>query len=287
MKFTSILDEIRIPYRESGHEHCRPGWVQLDCPFCAQPGHFRMGYNLAGRYCHCWACGHRPIVETLALLSGWHWTRCKEVLGDVPRERVKELPKRGRYKEPEGVGPLLDVHRSYLRKRGFDPDVIASVWGVKATANAPRLGWRLFIPIVYRGELVSWTTRSINDNHAKRYLAADPESESIDHKTLLYGEDFCGHSVIVHEGPTDVWRTGPGAVALLGTGYKQAQARRISRYSLRVICFDSETAAQRRARELCDSLEVFPGRTINVVLDAKDIAEADEDEVQELRKLIV
>ena len=108
----------------------------------------------------------------------------------------------------------------------------------------------------------------------------------MNHKELLYGEDYCRGSVIIHEGPTDVWRTGPGAVALLGTGFTDAQVLRLSHYGLRIVCFDSEPAAQRRANKLCSLLDGFPGETINVVLDSKDPGSATPKEIAKLRKLL-
>ena len=148
-----------------------------------------------------------------------------------------------------------------------------------------RLPWRLFIPFHIHGEVVSWTTRSIGQN-GLRYVSASSDQEKVNHKSILYGEDFCRHAVIVHEGPFDVWRTGPGAVATCGTGFSRSQLLRLSNYPVRVICFDNEKQAQQRATELCDLLEPFPGETIQVTLDAKDAAEASDKEINQLRRFL-
>jgi len=116
-------------------------------------------------------------------------------------------------------------------------------------------------------------------------LSAGYEQEAVHHKTILYGADYARHAVIVHEGPTDVWATGPGAVATCGTGFTDAQVLALSRYAVRVACFDSSDAAQRRARELCDMLAPYPGETVRVVLETgDDPAEAHPEELAELRR---
>jgi hypothetical protein len=105
-------------------------------------------------------------------------------------------------------------------------------------------------------------------------------------KDLLYGEDYCRDAIVVTEGPTDAWRIGPGAVATFGLAYSRAQVLRISRYPLRVICFDSEPEAQRQARRMRDELTAFPGETVIVRLDSKDAASAKPKEVRQLREFL-
>ena len=86
------------------------------------------------------------------------------------------------------------------------------------------------------------------------------------------------------EGPTDCWKIGAGAVCTFGLAWTPAQLARIASYPTRVICFDNEEEAQKQARVLCAELEPFPGRTINVCLEAKDPGSAQKEEIQCLRK---
>jgi DNA primase len=173
----------------------------------------------------------------------------------------------------------------YLTQRGLNADNMKTLWGVQGIGHAPRLRWRLFIPIHHHGEIVSWTTRAINPRERQRYISAGASEEAIPHKTLLYGADYARHAIIIHEGPIDVWATGPGAVATCGTAYTEAQLKTMSHYPIRVVCFDADADAQARARVLANALSVYPGSTHNVRLETgKDTAEADWGEVQELRE---
>jgi DNA primase len=170
-----------------------------------------------------------------------------------------------------------------MKGRGFDPDEIVKLWGLQALGLSGFLSWRIFIPIVYHGRMVSWTTRTIGDQEP-RYISARPDQELVSIKQSLLGEDYVRDVVIVVEGPFDAMRVGPGAVALFGNAVSPAQIKKLSQIPTRVICLDNETEAQRRACKLCSLLEPFPGRTINVVLDAKDPGSASEHEIQLLRR---
>jgi len=284
MKFEDLLREHRIPVAPTGHHHTRTGWLQLDCPFCSpKSGRWRLGYNVQGRYVNCWTCGPHRLVETLVELIGVNPTQAFKLLGGIDFEKLRTTPQRSKLVLPPGVGPLQSPHKRYLQGRRFDIPYVVRVWGVQGIGLSSRLSWRVFIPIRLRDETVSWTTRAVSDNVPKRYHSASPSEESLPHRELLYGEEYARHSIIIHEGPLDVWRTGPGAVATMGTAFTRAQVARMSKYPIRAVCFDSEPDAQKRARDLCRQLEVFDGQTFNVVLKAKDAGSASDSEIKQLR----
>ena len=286
MTFAEILDQYNIPMAPEAHHHARQGWVQIDCPFCAKDSQqWHMGYSLEGHFFNCWRCGsHRPI-ETLMEITGLPFSKCKKILDGVVLVRIKKEEPKGKFIFPKGVGPLLVPHKQYIGSRGFFWEEIRKLWDIRGIGITAKLSWRIFIPIFYHGKIVSWTTRSISNNKKTvRYISASLKQESIPHKSLLYGEDYCEKTIIVTEGPFDVWKIGPGAVATLGTGYSNKQLLRMTNYLKRIICFDSDKLAQKRAKKLCDDLSVYPGETFNVRLDAKDAADASNKEIKLLRK---
>lgn len=291
MDVEALLRDRNVDFKRAGeHEHVGKGWLGTDCPWCS-PGwqHYRLGWNIRTGGLSCWACGKVPKLKTVAavlnLSEGKAYALLKGVRGDWRPE--KDAPDgRGKLVLPPDVGPLASAHEKYLRGRGFDPAVIAALWGVQGVGRAGgRYAWRLFIPVVSGGKTVSWTTRSISDKHDQRYLAAGPEQEVLNHRHLLYGEDLCGHTVVLVEGPTDAWRVGPGACATFGTGLSARQIRRMARFACRVVLFDSDGPGRKRAAELADMLAPLPGATFNVRLESgKDPGSADEDELCALRK---
>ena len=290
MKFTEILQQLNIPYKTEGN-HCRPGWVNIDCPFCGKDSQkYHLGYSIEDNYLNCWRCGPHPILLTLIEITELPSQKIKKLLDGLEQSiqfTKKETPKR-KLIIPKGVNKLERPHLRYLCERGFDPEELEKLWRIKGISISSRLSWRIFIPIIYHGRTVSWTTRSISDSpNITRYISASLIEESIPHKSLLYGEDYAHKSIIITEGPFDVWRIGPGAIATLGIGYSNEQLLKMTKYRKRIVCFDNEKTAQIRAKKLCDNLSVFPGETTNIQLDAKDAAEASPKEIELLRGCIL
>lgn len=286
MTLEDILDENQIPYKAHGeHHHTTSGHLQIDCPFCSSDSHkFRMGVRIGTTACTCWTCGYHNLIEVLATLTGLPGARVRALLPTLGKlRRPAERPATGRLRLPTGHSALFDQHRRYLRGRGFDPDRLEKLWDLRGIGVHHRLGWRILIPIYLHGKVVSWTTRALGTGGAK-YLSARPSEEAISHKTLLYGSDFARHAIVIVEGPVDVWRIGPGAVATFGLMYSVAQVRAAAEYPVRAVAFDNEPAAQRAAVRLCELLSAYPGRTELVELEAADPGEASDGEVAELRK---
>jgi len=290
MNIQSILTELGIRYEEAGHHHVRTGWIGMDCCDCSpNSGRFLLGVSLEHGNASCWQCGPKRLVDVLMSYTGLHPSKVVELLRGVGWDRIKQTEAiKGKLKIPEDVGPLEHCHRKYLRRRGFDPDRIASLWGVYGIGLDPRYGWRLFIPITKDGQMVSWTTRAIGDRVSKRYDNAPKACEAVPAKSILYGDDLARHAIVITEGPIDCWAIGPGAVSVMGLAYSRSQLLAMSQHPVRVVCFDSEPAARRRAYRLADELKPFPGETYVVELETgKDAAEADRKEIETIRRMFL
>jgi hypothetical protein len=168
------------------------------------------------------------------------------------------------YKRPPGVDSMATNHRHYLEGRGFDPDQIEREWGVMGTGPMSYLDWidyrfRLFIPVRWNDEEVSFQTRDVTGKSDRKYIACPTEREIKHHKYVLYGRQECwGETGIVVEGVTDVWRLGPRACATFGIQYTAEQVAVIARAFRRVaIVFDSERQAQAQARKLAAQLRLW------------------------------
>jgi DNA primase len=246
-----------------------------------------MGYNTSGGFANCWKCGSHSVFAVIREYTGLAYDKTKklvEQLDDLvavpPRKATKAF-----LSVPACVNPLKNAHIRYLTKRGFHYKTIQQLWQVRGIGVAGRLAWRLFIPILHKGRMVSWTTRTIG-NKGLRYISAEPEHESIPHKHILYGMDYVRHTAIIVEGPLDAWAVGPGAVATFGTAYTKHQIAELINVPKRIICYDNNPGAQRQATKLLNELGPFEGETINVVLDADDPGEAKSSELRKLRKFL-
>ena len=291
MRMTDLFNTLNIPYVTSGHHHCRNGWIQIDCPFCGKDTKkYHMGYSLRGHFFNCWRCGPHNVVTTVVEITGISEREVRKLLKGVETDKILRFApdplKSGTLKLPENILDLKKPHKRYLRQRGFtDLKEIQSLWGVSSLAIAARLSWRLFIPILYKGKTVSWTTRAINDSQT-RWISASEKEESLPHKDLLYGEDYARHAIIICEGIFDVWKIGKGAVAVFGVSASKAQMNKMIQYPVRAVCYDNEPLAQKRANKLVDELSIFPGDTFNIQLDSNDAGCATEKEIKKLQKLL-
>jgi len=283
---TEYLVEHRIEYKEGGsHRHVRYGWVGVQCPWCYSSA-WHLGIREADGFCTCWRCGKHKLGEALMRLTHNNWAGVKNIVFQLTKGRLayeQKVERPSRVIIPKGVGHLEKAHLRYLKNRRFDPQEIRLRWDVQGIGQAKTHSWRLFIPIIVNGTTVSWTTRAIGDKQP-RYLSAAKNQEVLSHKDILYGADLARHTIIVHEGPLDVWATGPGAVAISGLEISPTQVKEISAYPRRIVCFDRSVVARRRADKLFSRLLVAPGVTEVYDLETgDDPAEADQEEIAELR----
>lgn len=288
---TPIIDFLRehnVPLMEGGkHHHVRLGFVGVHCPYCGSKKWHRAIATHSQPFTRCWRCGKgKGLVDLLCRLTGERWGVCKAVVDGAWGIRAKIDRPVGHLRLPAGVGPLLDCHHEYLRSRRFNPDTIQRLWDVRGIGMATRYAWSLFLPFINQGEVASWTTRAIGVA-VKRYDNAPVEWERLPRNELLYGIDYVRHAAVIVEGPTDVWRIGPGACATCGLKYSTTQVLRLSRVPVRVVAFDAEPSAQRIADDLCSSLAPFPGVTHRVELDEGDPGDASPREIQRIRRLFL
>lgn len=286
MKIQELLREYRVAFVSAGeHHHARSGWIALkSCPFCGS-SKYHLGYHLEAGFFNCWKCKGHGVISTLTKI-GVPFKQAEAFFrGRTLVLSREQREARGVLKEPKGRGPLLKIHREYIESRGLNPEEVLEHWELEGIGRlGGRLAWRIYIPISFRGERVSWTSRTVGEK-GSRYLSASSQEESINHKTLVYGLDLCRQSIIALEGPGDAWNIGPGSGALFGIDFQPAQVLLLSQFPRRIVCFDSSPDAQRRAKELCAELSLFPGYTEQVELDAEDPGKASRKEVKLLRKI--
>lgn len=260
-----LLAANRLPVAPEHHKHVRPGWVQTICPFCSGNPGYHLGFSLDRGSFHCWRCGPHSIASVLrALVPGTSlhvlWEEYGIQRAGTPEPLWVAAPE---VKFPTGTRDMTPRHHAYLEGRNFEPERLEREWGLKGTGPVGSYKWRIIIPIYFRGTMVSYTSRDITGRATTPYKACPQQGEVLRHKRTLYGMDRASsRAVIVVEGPADVWRLGPGAVALFGTRFSSAQVNLLKDFGRRFIFFDSgEVEAAHQAKELASLLSIFPGVT--------------------------
>jgi DNA primase len=264
MDIRQLFKEYRIPIAEIGQPHYRDGWINTECPFCiGNPGN-HLGFNIFKGYFHCWRCGGKNTYKTLLELgvpydvinTQFKWMKFAPI--DTVEKKEFRLPSNNK---------LIDDVRcvTYLKNRKFNPKEIESLWDVRASTitsiiDKVKLKNRLIIPIYWKGEIISYTTRSVLKNIPKkdRYKSCPIARETIPHKNIIYGDSmnwnpFLG---VMVEGITDVWRFGKQSFGTFGTAVTDKQLNTIAQnFDKVVIVFDNEKTAYKSAKKIKSELQ--------------------------------
>jgi hypothetical protein len=268
MDILSLYQDFSVDYRTEGHRHCRPGWINTECPFCTGNPGYHLGYHLETNHYVCWRCGFHAIPPTIAKLLRIKiqdaYTLIKQYGLLYVDRRIDTIKERTAiiHQFPSGVEPLTDRHKQYLEKRGFDPERLERQWYLLSTGPVSLLDHinykhRILIPFFWNSIQVSFDSRDTTGKHPSKYMACPKSRELIPHKEILYGNQFAwGRTGICVEGPTDVWRFGNNSFATSGIKYTPRQIRLIAKTFKRVpVCFDGgEEQAKIQANALIADL---------------------------------
>lgn len=251
------------------------GWANVRCPWCSDRGHHG-GFNLAGSYYNCWKCGSHDLGQTLKRLLRLSFAQVAELLKEFEgHSKVVERLNSGFSKvtKLDWPGkPLIAGERKYLKSRGFDPKYLVSVYGIAGGGISGDWKYRILIPLFLDGRLVSYLGRDITGQSKMRYKNLALDKSILDPKDCLYNIDACkSDEVFILEGPTDVWRMGPGFVATLGTSVTSAQVKLIAqRFKRATFLFDPEPEAQAKAARTATQLAALGVATDLVDLELDD-----------------
>jgi len=300
MNITKFYEDFNIFYASEGDRHYRPGWINVECPFCTGNPGFHLGWNLENNYFYCHRCGHHWDCPTIAKLIGVSKKEAQQILKQYkigkPRvaKEVKVKIRAKSHKFPSGAMLLTDRHKLYLEKRGFDPDRLEREWNLFGTGPVAMLDGinykhRIIAPVFWNGMRVTFQARDITGKHRLKYMACPQDRELVHHKDILYGKQTAWNGTgIAVEGIFDVFRFGVSAFATFGIKYTSSQVRFIAKMFQRVtIVFDPEEQALKQANKLMNELK-FRNVQANVMsgLD-NDPASMKQDDADYLVKTIL
>ena len=285
----SALDDNGILYAHEGNHHCREGWVQVKtCPFCGS-NNYHLGYNTDDNYFSCYRCGWhsvRDVCKELGIvLSRLQFANSESLEKKNNKDNIIDVNKTCTL--PTGSGPIQERHKNYLKNINFDPEYIANEWGILGSGNLGFFKFRIIIPVYINTRLITFTARDITNLSDKRYINCKNEESILPIKHTIYGSDKAiFDSVLVVEGPTDVWRYGPGAVATFGIQYSQEQIELLKKYKRVVIAYDREKQAQIQAIKLAKQL-VYSCQSVEVITPpANDVGEMKIEDIKKLHKFV-
>lgn len=279
-------------------KNCQGGWINIQCPFCNDHSNHGM-FSLEWDSYRCWRCGKHSITEVIRELLSVDWRKAKEIKKEyysdtqttfINRKKRNDLQIEMDLALPEFSAELEPIHKKYLRKRGFSPKEIIDLWRVKGTKHLGSYRFRIIIPIILDGNIVSYQGRDITDQQELRYKACKIDDEVIHHKYIAYGMDYVlFRRGLICEGLLDVWKLGKGAVATFGTSVTPEQILFLAdRLDEAVILFDAEKEAQKKADYLCFELSSYGVEVEKVTLKTyNDPGEMPKEDAENIRKQLI
>ncbi|KYK24184.1 hypothetical protein AYK24_06650 [Thermoplasmatales archaeon SG8-52-4] len=270
MDIIQLLDNEGIPYWTSG-KNVSKGWVNIQCPFCSDRSN-HLGIRKRDLRVHCWQCkGHSLRELIVELVGNTHADKTLRALRpsssedgvshNSPPSDVAASPRRRVWLPREATKYFPEIHKNYLKNRGFNPRTVIRKYQLRACYKIGKYKFRIIIPIFLSGKLVCFTSRGIIEGmDGTKYMDASPEECLITTNNLVYNYDNLqeGSDAIHVEGPIDVWKLGDGAISFMGLNYSMNQIKLIMKKKIHkyFILLDPDTAGNRAIRRL--AREVAP-----------------------------
>jgi hypothetical protein len=290
LDFVKLCKDYNIPCdTEGSSHHYHEGWAQTHCPFCTDGNNgWHLGFSLTGGHLNCWRCGSHSAYDFLLAIFKSQRISIKNLFRQYSIKsiatKIKEKERRKKVKQPPSLYPLTKKYLKKLKKKKFDLKSLINNWDLSMTKGlSGEWNWRIIVPIKdSENNIVAYTGRAIDPDKKPRWLNSKNEDMAIDPKKLIYGIEKIVNRVLIVEGPSDVWRMGPGAVGLFGIDWKVEQASILKDFYYRFIMFDPEKEAQKQAEKLAKWLAPFPGETeiiTGMKTDPGDLSQVEADNI--------
>lgn len=296
-----FLHNYNIEHSHEG-KNCSPDWVNIKCPMCSDNTDHG-GFNLLSKngWYNCRRCGAHSFTKVISILTNENINRAYGIIklyssgtiGQIStniKNRYQPLQKRKKLNlDHYNFKKLNNIHKKYLKKRGYKPNILESTWELLGSNNYGDYKYRIIAPIYLDGKLISFQGRDITGKNKLKYKACKKEDEVIHHKHALYGIDLVpDETVIVVEGIFDVFRIGPGSVCTFGIKYKTEQVLMLyERFKKVYILFDKEPEeAIIQAENLANDLSGL-GTDVEILdLEYGDPGQLNYNEVEKLKEMI-
>ncbi len=291
MDIIKLYQHYNIQISPGNTKHCRPGWVQISCPFCSGSFGYHLGFKINGEYYNCWRCGGHNIIKVFMKILGVSKSEAFKILkqyqtdSGIKGKVTKPQPqlKRKGFKLPTGLRSVEKVsliHKYLQFQRGFSKAQIKKlVFHFHIQACTPlsgidklKLAYRVFMPIFTDKKMTSFQTRDCTGKSDLKYLACPQNREAIDHQKSLYNNTADKSYVVLVEGIFDVWKiflAGYHSCCCFGVDITAEQKQLIMEYNKIYIWFDPDKPGQKKAKELYTDL-LFAGKECCVITTKGD-----------------
>lgn len=286
----AYLDDKGIEYSHSGNKNVSSGWIGVSCIFCGDTSN-HLGINLVSHKYSCFKCGTKGgLLFFISQIEKCSLNYTKKIIAqyvnkDTTRLKSPEKITSSKTMLPNNVtNNFLPLHDKFLSKRGYNRKELQRQYDIMAIGpTLDEWKFRIFIPIYYKQELVSYVGRDITGKARIPYKNSPIEKSKISVKNMLYGLDNTKDKLILVEGIFDAWRIGFGAVATLGTQVTTEQLALLQNYKKIGIMFDAD--ATNKAVKLAHTLgSIVPEVCVFELATGDPDSILNENDVWELKR---
>lgn len=264
----------------------RNGWMKCTCPECGRE--LKYGINLSLNRTNCFRCGYnkRPLdvlmeiehIETYSEAIKF-LNNNKDFEGYEYHEEKIELKEHKQTYLPEGFrllnqgsSQLAKSARSYIRSRGFDPELLSRKgWGY--ATKGKYLGY-IIIPFLSKGVLTYFNARRYCGS-GPRYNNPEVSDTGLGKSFILYNHDalYMYKTIYICEGAINATVIGDKAVASGGKFVSRYQINELIKSPVEriIICLDSD--AMDKAVSLASQLIDYKKVKVVQFPDGKDAAD--------------
>ena len=302
LNIEKLYQERGVMTAGAGNKHYREGWMQTACPFCSGNEGYHLGFNLENHYFNCWRCGFHPTNKAISAILHIPIRQASKLVREYSgaylssKDKVKAVKlRKKRFKLPSNLKPILKGINSPLiymkKKRKFTEPQIRLLQqhyklqgtGAISSLDNINLKFRIFAPIIWENEIVSWQTRDTTGRSPLKYIACPKIRETKHHKHVLYNPPERKDIIILVEGIFDVWKlflSGYPATCGFGVELKTEQILLLKQYKKVILFLDPDRAGQRKEKDIFKTL-LFAGVNVDEVLNpfGKDAGDMTEKEI--------
>lgn len=296
----AYLRNRRIPYWAEG-KNVTAGWVELQCLWCNDRSH-HLGVNLDTRFMSCWRCGPKgPFSNYIMTKENYNYRQARNVLNEFQQTVYRSLRQDIQIRNTdwdrnilpkEATGDFPESYLNYLRGRRYDPVKLITQYHLKAIGNwcttSDNLCYRILIPVLYEGRVVNYTARDVTGRAETPYVNCKNDQAIIPIRDCIYNRDSVRDTVLIVEGPIDVWRMGSGSISVFGMEVSKEQIGAIVDTGAKraFVMFDGEEQAIKKAHKVAMALSGLIPFVEVLELEKGDPDSLEEKDVQEIRKLV-
>lgn len=290
----AYLEHKNIKFYTSGKNTIK-GAFSVRCPF--HNDHSNHLNLFKDGMAKCFHCGFHNVKEYIREIEKCSWNDVDKILIQFPLDidvqfgiiEEKEEHK-GRFKLPNEFSTKFpDAHKKYLEKRGFDWFFLKNRYKLLSSHNFGDFAFRIIIPIIMGGKVVSFTSRDVSGKSKLKYKNNPDRLSAVPRNEWLMGiDEIKTDTAVIVEGPFDYMRFGDGAVALLTANFTTAQLNKLRKKGVKkvFIGFDPDDAGKNMGEKLEQSLSWCDEVNYIDLPDGKDIADLNDNEIKSLKRII-